>query len=156
MEAKRSADDKLAEYDDEYANEISSRNINLTTALSSDEVTALDYMEPNLFPQFLFLASMHVIPYCTAKEIFILHDLFIRLMEKDLLKFRSDLFREILGDEANHEDIGLDILSLTFILRVIVVFDDEESSALTIDFTHVTKTFVALAEVRTLFPYLVM
>jgi hypothetical protein len=151
MEAKRSADDVLAEDDEEDTNEIESRDINLTAALSSGATTALDYMQPNLFPQFLFLASMHVMPYCTSKEILVLHDLFIRLMEKDLLKFNSDLFRETLGEEVKHEDVELDVLSLCFILRVIAVFDDEESStgtSLSIDFSHMVKTFVSLAEVR--------
>eukprot|EP00029_Vermamoeba_vermiformis_P006530 TRINITY_DN2586_c0_g1_i1.p1 TRINITY_DN2586_c0_g1~~TRINITY_DN2586_c0_g1_i1.p1 ORF type:complete len:953 (-),score=184.38 TRINITY_DN2586_c0_g1_i1:234-3092(-) len=151
MEAKHSADVALAEDDDEDLHEAIPPNINLTSALSSGDITALDYLQPSLFPQYLLLASMHVIPYCTSKEILVLHELFVRLMENELLKFGSDLFREALGEEVKHEDIELDVLSLCFILRVIAVFDDEEASAsmsYSIDFSHMIKTFVSLAEVR--------
>ncbi len=158
MEAKRIADEALEREDEEDDIEAKSYDTNLTTALASGDSTALDYLQPNLFPQYLFLASMHMIPYCTSKELLVLHDLFLRLMEKDLLKLGSDLFRETLGEAIKHEDIELDILSLCFILRIIAVFDNDEASAsmaLSIDFSHVIRTFVSLAEVST-FPNLVM
>ena len=153
MEAKNSADIALAEEDDPDTSEIKSRDLNLTAALAINDGTALDYMRPQLFPQYLFLASMHVIPYCTTRELLVVRDLFVRLMEKDLLEFRSDLFRENLGpEEIKQEDINIEVLSLCFILRAIVVFDDEESSvntSLALDWPHVIKIFVSLAEVRT-------
>jgi hypothetical protein len=152
MEAKRNADEILNEED--YAgdtNEIQSRDIDFSEALVTGDQRAMDYLNPKLFPQFLFLASAHVIPFCTQKELLVVHELFVRFSEKELLLYRTELFSETLGQTIPNQDISCEISSLCLMLRVMAVFSEEElcpNMAYAIDLKHMIKTFVALVEVQ--------